>query len=152
MVRSTQAVHLSRIKISTISERTVISFHLCRVLVKQGTPSLPQNHPSRQILRPTAQYSRPRPYSTQNQSQSTSARASQRSSASSDLPPSRLTPMTSSRRPSPVMSSRRSTPLHSYCFARPRHCNTLSRVRTGPYLFLLRNETSPCHAGSPRNL
>jgi hypothetical protein len=74
------------------------------------------------------------------------------SSASFDTSPSRLTIMTSFRRPSPMTSSRRSTPLHSYCFARPHHYNTLPRVRTDPYPFLLRNRSSSCHAGPPRNL
>jgi hypothetical protein len=77
---------------------------------------------------------------------------SQRSSASSDPSPSRLTPVTSSRRPSPVTSSRRSTPLHSYCFAQPPYCNTLPQACTGPYLFLLRNRSSQRHAGLPGNL
>jgi hypothetical protein len=76
----------------------------------------------------------------------------QRSFASSDPSPSRPTLMTSSRRPCPVTSSRRSTPLHRYCFARPPYCNTLLQARTGPYLFLLRNRSSPRHARLPGNL
>jgi hypothetical protein len=34
----------------------------------------------------------------------------------------------------------------------PLHFNTLPRVSTGPYLFLLRNRSLSHHAGSPRNL
>jgi hypothetical protein len=118
---------------------------------KIGYPILPQNHLPRQILWPTAHYSRPRPYSTQNQSQRTSTRAPQRSLASSDLTPSRPTPVTSVRCPSPVTSSRHSTPLHGYYIVAP-HSNTLSWVRTGPYLSLLRNRSSSRCAGLPGNL
>jgi hypothetical protein len=73
--------------------------------------------PTKAEWRATAHHSRPRPHSTQNQSQGTSAQAFQCSSALSDLYPSRPTPMMSSRHPSPMTSSRHSTPLHSYCFA-----------------------------------
>jgi hypothetical protein len=66
--------------------------------------------------------------------------------------PNRPTPTMSFRRPSPMTSSRHSTPLHSYYFARPLYCNTLLRACTGPYLFLLRNRSSPHRAGLPGNL
>jgi hypothetical protein len=74
-------------------------FHNCRVPAKQGTPFSPQKLPTKAELRPTAHHSRPRPYSAQNQSQRTSARAPQRSSASSNPSSSRPTLMTSSVTP-----------------------------------------------------
>jgi hypothetical protein len=76
----------------------------------------------------------------------------QRSFASSNPSPSPMIPVTSSRCPSPGTSSRHSTPLHSYCFARPSYCNTMPRARTDPYRLLLRNWSSPRHAGLPGNL